>query len=210
MSTITDLSRHFLVLSYGRSGSVLLATNMGVGLKTTPIFAPTNKEYIQHPVSDLSVVHSHLTLLQRQTQSYQRIFNLRRDPVETILSTLLSEKHNFYHQSARVCNKTHDPIEYNNWQYIEHICNDYLRWHQHYARQLTKNDFVVVYEDMISNLSNPNKLYRKTYPNKQELITNYSHVVWYITKHFKDNLVKINGTFLAHHNSCDIYSCLDI
>lgn len=210
MLSITDLGSHFLVLSYGRSGSVLLATNIGTGLNSDPMFARVNNEYSQNPQAHQSVVHSHLTLLQRQTAAYQRIFNLRRDPVETILSTILADLHNVYHLRSHDSNDLLSPIEYKNWRHITHICNDYLRWHRHYAGQLTDRDLVVVYEDMIAKLTYPDKLYRKTYPNKHNLITNYSDVVWFIDKHFKENLIKINGAFLEHRNSCDIYSYINV
>jgi hypothetical protein len=197
-----DSSTQYLVLTYGRSGSVLLASKLGRAHNVLP-------NYIKHytELSSHQVQHSHLFFTKEQSNNYQRVFNLRINPVDTLLSNVMVSHYNMYHrfnnQDLLLAEFT-----FTDWEYIDRWCDRYQKYHTQYAEQLDQYDIVVMYEHMVSRLHNLNELYLPIYPNKKNLIANYDQVVDYIKQHEK-NLLESQQAFVQHVNPVDIYSIIN-
>jgi len=186
----------YIILSFGRSGSVLLAHNIGQKINALPIYLKN----INDPLVD-PVIHSHTLLNKQQTQEYTRVFNLRVDPVETILSCLIANHSTRYHKFAAENIGITDPF-IGSLEEAQSLCQRFLRWAQYYSGTLDQNDCVVVYETMVAGLTNP--VYDRIYPNKKQLIINYDEVVEKI-KDFQPELGIASKPFIDHQNIVDIY-----
>lgn len=191
-----------LVLSYGRSGSVLLAEKLGRVTKTLPSYVTSADQLGQSPVQ-----HCHLLLQPFQTANHCRIFNLRRDPIETVLSLLLAQHYQVYHQ-FKDQSFVFESFVFDQWTNLHYLTQKYIEWHSHYAQQLNKNDTVIFYEDMISKLSNPDATYHAVYRNKMQLISNYDQVVDRISQ-YAQALANSQKSFVDHQNCHDIYAMLN-
>ena len=181
----------FIVLSYGRSGSVLLAHNIGRNLQSLPIYVKKVEE-LTYPV-----IHSHLIFTADQTRNYTRVFNLRKDPVETVLSFAIANKNNQYHKFVT---ETIKPTETfcADLATIKSFCVNLIDWHNKYASTLIENDHVIIYEEFVAVLTNP--AYDKIYPNKDKIIINYNEVLSECEK-YKDNMLASIAPFLLHTNN---------
>ena len=186
----------YIILSFGRSGSVLLAHNIGQKINALPIYLKNINDPLVNPV-----IHTHKLLTIAQTQEYTRVFNLRVDPVETILSWLIANHSTRYHKFATETIDIIDPfvIELGSVQFL---CNSYIAWHNYYSGTLDQTDCVVVYETMVAGLISP--VYDRIYPNKKQLIINYDEVVEKI-KDFRPELEIASRPFIDHQNIVDIY-----
>lgn len=184
----------FIILSYGRSGSVLLAHNIGRNLKFLPVYLKTPEE-LTYPV-----IHSHLFLTENQTGNYTRVFNLRQDPIETVLSFAIANKNNQYHKFATETAKVTETFCVDLEQ-VRKLCNGLVTWHNYYASTLTSNDCVVVYEQFIAKLANA--VYDKIYPDKDNIILNY-HEVYEECEKYKDAMLNSIAPFLQHVNGQSI------
>ena len=186
----------YIILSFGRSGSVLLAHNIGQKINSLPVYLKNINDPLVNPV-----IHTHKLLNKQQTQGYIRVFNLRVDPVETILSCLIAGHLNRYHKFATETIDIIDPfvIELGSVQFL---CNSYIAWHNYYSETLDQTDCVVVYETMVAGLISP--VYDRIYPNKKQLIINYEEVVEKI-KDFHPELEIASKPFIDHQNIVDIY-----
>lgn len=195
---------NLLVLSYGRSGSVLLTHNLATGLGVLPKFLNIhNQNDINLPSLGPTVYHTHLPKL--QAPGFQKIFNLRKNSVETILSFLLSTHHDFYHRWSGD-EKAVEPITVD-LEKVRYFCLSYIDWHKYYSRRLTQDDLVVVYETMVERLSSP-QVYARTYPDKATLMVNYQQVVDEISQ-YHDEFAAYTDKFLCHQNSNDIYRTIN-
>jgi LPS sulfotransferase NodH len=184
----------FIILSYGRSGSVLLAHNVGRNVGSLPTYANFVEE-LGSPV-----VHTHLTLPAESFAGYQRIFNLRADPVEAVLSFLIAKHYNTYHKFKDQDLPALDPF-YINEQDIEDCCRGLVDWHNYYASQLTSTDMVIVYEQMVSVLTT--SVYDRIYPDKHTIIQNYSEAKQICEQHL-DQMLASTRIFLMHTNTQNI------
>ena len=184
----------FVILSYGRSGSVLLAHNVGRNLGALPTYVKS--------VADLGspVIHTHLMLSADNFTGYQRIFNLRTDPIETVLSFMIANHYKQYHKFKDQELPTLEPF-YVDPADINHCCQGLINWHNYYANQLTDNDTVIVYEKMVELLTA--SVYDKIYPNKDEILLNYMEAKHICEQHQSQMLDSIN-VFLLHKNKQDI------
>jgi len=195
-----DHSTQYLVLSYGRSGSVLLAAKLGRAHSALPNYIKHYTELSSHPVQ-----HSHLIFTKEQTNNFQRVFNIRANPVDTVLSNVMVKHYNVHHRF-----KNQDLLStqftFTDWEDIDRWCNMYQEYHNQYARQLDQHDVVVIFEHLIENVP-ADELYLPMYPNKENLITNYDQVVEYIKQNEK-SLLNSQQAFIQHINPVDIYSIL--
>jgi DNA polymerase III epsilon subunit-like protein len=184
----------FVILSYGRSGSVLLAHNVGRNVGFLPTYAKS--------VTDLGspVVHTHLMLPADKFAGYQRIFNLRADPVETVLSYVIADHYKKYHKFKDQDLPSQDPF-FVDLTIIDRYCHGLTDWHNHYAAQLTNNDLVVIYEHMVDNLIT--SVYDRIYPDKSKILLNYSEAR-HICKRYQDRMLGSVELFLLHKNTQDI------
>lgn len=184
----------FFILSFGRSGSVLLAHNVGRSVGILPSYA--------HRLEDLGgpVVHSHLQLPADCFSGYQRIFNLRANPIDTVLSFCMTRHYKQFHLFKDQERPSLKPFSLDTRMVVLTI-QDLIDWHNHYATQLTDTDLVIVYEQMIDTIADA--IYNRTYPDKQELILNYHEAVSICQKHIAQMQHSI-GPFLKHQNQQDI------
>jgi hypothetical protein len=197
------MKQNWAVLSQGRSASVLLALRIAKHAQILPLY---DKDFTQP--SDLvepHVLHSHVLWQKNQLTNYVRVFNLRRNPVETILSRILANHHRQYH-------KRHDDtlnfesIEFTDWQTVDKYCNQYKGWLQWYTQQLETGDVVVFYEDIIQRLSNLNDYYLPIYLNKPQLLLNHDQIANLVTQ---QNLTEFQQSFLKHQNSFDLLELIN-
>lgn len=184
----------FVILSYGRSGSVLLAHNVGRNVGFLPTYAKS--------VTDLGspVVHTHLMLSADNFTGYQRIFNLRADPVETVLSFVIADHYKKYHKFKDQNLPSQDPFCID-LDKINAYCQRLIDWHTYYSTQLKDDDIVIVYEQMINLLTT--SVYDKIYPNKSKILLNYSEAN-HICKQHQDQMLDSIELFLLHKNTQDI------
>jgi hypothetical protein len=175
---------------------VLLAHNIGQKINSLPTYLKN----IDDPLVD-AVIHSHKLLTIDQTLGYTRVFNLRIDPVETILSCFICDHSKQYHKFATKKIDIIDPFVID----IDSVwfgCESFITWHNYYSKTLSQADCVVVYETMIAGLINP--VYDRIYPDKKQLIINYEEVVEKI-KEFQPELEMSSKPFIDHQNVLDIY-----
>jgi hypothetical protein len=197
------MKQNWAVLSQGRSASVLLAWRIAKHVQTLPLY---DKDFIQPPnIAETHVIHSHACWQQGQLANYVRVFNLRKDPVETILSRILANHHGQYHKTLND-KLDFQAVEFKDWDMVTRYCNQYRGWLQWYDQQLNRDDVVVFYEDIVERLSDLNDHYLPIYLNKPQLLLNYNEIVEYV---FKQNLVQFQQRFLAHQNSFDLFELIN-
>ncbi len=211
MYQLKNYSQAFFVLSFGRTGSVLLAKNIEKNFRAdsaevstvvpTLVTAQNGDEFKIVP-DPLSIVHGHLMLPQQQLLNYTRVFSIRQQIAEQLVSYVLAKRFNLYHIMANELVPDIEPFEIVDWKYIERLCDSYRKWTSFYAPTLTTNDIVVVYEIFSEQLS-LGQIQQKIYPNKDSIITNYQQVIEFINDKIK--YYSEIDKFLQHSNSFDIY-----
>jgi len=185
---------NFVILSYGRSGSVLLAHNVGRIFGSLPTYAKLESELVG------PVVHTHLMVPADKFDGYQRIFNLRADPVETVLSWIIADHYNKYHKFVNQEQSILTPF-YGSLDKVSNLCQHFIRWHRHYSTQLNSTDLVIVYEHMIDLLTT--SVYDQIYPDKSSILLNYSEIKLACEQH-RDQMLDSIDSFLLHKNTQDI------
>jgi len=164
--------------------------------------------YHKDPNLDIagSIVHSHLCLTSDQTQSYTRIFNLRQDPVQTVLSFILASKFNQYHKFSNEDLKIPLSYEFTDWNSIDTLCKNYIKWNHFYSQSLNSTDAVIIYELMIQRLKTT--VYDQIYPDKQNILLNYHDIIEYINSRYGAELVASQESFLTHQG-IDCYNYIN-
>ncbi len=194
---------NYLVLSYGRSGSVILAENIGRCIGALPRFVTTYPPDLQK----FPIQHSHHYFDNNQLEEFQVIYNLRRDPVATILSNVLTDHYRKFHKVAGQ-ELVFEPFEFDKWHMIDGACNFYCDYHNQYSTQLKTCDFVIFYEDLIPALSVVPQTHVPIYPDKHQLLVNYKQVLAYI-KQAEPALLQSQQKFTQHVNSVEFLSMFD-
>ena len=188
----------FVILSYGRSGSVLLAHNVGRIFGSLPTYAKSESELAS------PVVHTHLMLPADKFSGYQRIFNLRADPVETVLSFIIADHYNQYH---KLNNQELLQAPFNgDLDKVNHYCQRLIDWHRDYSTQLITTDMVIVYEHMIDLLTT--SIYAQIYPDKSNILLNYSDIRS-VCEQRRDQMLDSIELFLLHKNTQDIQNYIN-
>lgn len=211
-----DSNQQFIVLSYGRSASVMLAHRIGNLQGHQPSFIN-----LYSNLSECPVQHTHLLFSSDKLDNFCRVFSLRKDPVQTILSFLFVERFKVYHKvsdeyqnvlyqhlNQQTTDLTLTPFVFNNWHGIQALCDQYSKWHEFYSNQLLANDYVVFYEDILNHVENPSTNYQLVYNNKDKILLNYNEVVEYIDKNFKQAMLDSQMVYARHQNSTNIYKFL--
>ena len=183
-----------VILSCGRSGSVLLAHNVGRIFGSLPTYAKSESE-LAGPV-----VHTHLMLPADKFSGCQRIFNLRADPVETVLSWIIADHYNQYHKFVNQEQSILTPFN-GDIGMVDHYCQQLIKWHRHYSTQLSPIDLVIVYEHMIDLLTT--SVYTQIYPDKYNILLNYSEIRLACEQR-RDQMLDSIELFLLHKNTQDI------
>lgn len=187
-----DLTKIPLVLSFGRSGSMLLTHNIGSAIGTVPVtVTATDKDFLK-TYKLTAPVQSHRLHTLADISNFTCLFNLRKDPVNTILSMVLAKHFDVYHvwKDSSVELK---PFIFDNWSGLEAHCRTYMRWCRHYTPMLNSSHYVVYYEDYIRELTD-DEAYQKTFPKKSELIINYQQVKDCVLN-FKDRMLLAQEAF---------------
>lgn len=200
---LSQHATHFIVYSRGRTGSMLLSRNLGAALAT--LHRPVPVRHI-HSVSqyneqvnntlDFDVLQTHITHREHD-KKYTRVFSIRRDYVESILSFVLAQWYRAFHVSPT------DPEPfYCDTNMIGQLCQTSTQWHRWYASQLASSDLVVMYEKMMEQLSSESD--RTMFKNKQNLILNFNEVIDIIQQN-KDSITNSLEPFIQHQNPWNIY-----
>jgi hypothetical protein len=157
-----------------------------------------------HALTD-PIIHSHLLLSTEKTKNYTRIFNLRKDPLETILSYVIVNSGAPRHQMVNLIDQSLVNQEvteittffYKNQSQIAQNCRSLISWHNSYQSTLTELDAVVVYETMVKQLTSSITVV-PSYPDKEKILLNYDDIVNYIQKNYLSEMVDCQQPFLAH------------
>lgn len=209
MTLPATITRPIVVLSYGRTGSMLLTHNIGQLLNADPVTIQI-KTLDQMPIVPLNntPIHTHIQASKSVFDNYTQIYNLRYDPVETILSKLLANTFDHYHQFNNQDIVNHNSFEFVKWSWLSDICQKFIDWHNHYREQLSSDDHVVIYEKYVDAISNRTSVYKKLYPDKDSLLSNYNQVCEFIIVRYLDKMLASIDPFLKHQNTIDIYQLL--
>ena len=195
-----------VVLSYGRSGSMLLAHNIGQLCNADPVTIQVETlDRMPSILSNKTPIHTHLLVSKSVFKNYTQIYNLRYDPVETVLSAMLAHTFDHYHQFVDHAMINHSSFEFVKWDWLSNACRGFIKWHNHYGAQLYTDDYVVVYEKYVEVISNKPNVYQKVYPNKEYLLSNYDRVREFIVDRYFDSMSTSIQPFLQHQNPADIY-----
>jgi hypothetical protein len=198
---LLDKDKPYVILSFGRSGSVLISQLFKTWLDTEAIFV---KQWSLNPVK---LQHTHLMFSGTELDPYVRVFCMRRDIVECMLSFILCEQYKYWHHAVDEPVQNYQPFEYNDWSLLNALCQGYCDWHHFYQSQLRSQDLVLYLEDLKPRLPNPCPFFHETYPDKRQLIQNYDEVVDYIKKFLPMMQISI-GPFARHVNPVDAYSVI--
>jgi len=195
-----------IVLSYGRTGSVLLAANLEKSLNGVDARADKIK-YVKELPFDFTaehptVFHSHLKLDRSIIPGLTRVFSLRLNPIEHILSFVMVDKFKHYHLRNTWAKFELEPFVFDQWHMIDQLCRDIKDWHEYYVADLAAEDFVINYEVMIRGLK-PDQPWQKIYPDKHCVIQNHMDVVNYIVTRF--NWQPELDVFAKHRARFDLY-----
>lgn len=152
------------------------------------------------------VSHSHLYFLDHTLlKDFQRVFILRRDPIQTILSFYLATYYKTYHNSYNEP-IMFEKIEVKDYELINKLCKRYIKYHSKYSDNILNTDLVIFYEDLVNKKTNKQIPCFPVYHNKQDLITNYNHIIGYLTDNYEHELKKSQVGFENHKNIYDIYN----
>lgn len=190
----------YLVLSYGRSGSVVLCENLGKAVESRPRYVLTDPMDLQQ----VPVQHSHLFFCPEQLAQFQVVYNLRKDPVATILSNIMTDHYHKFHKLVDQ-QLLFDPFEFKKWHMIDGACEFYCNYHSRYSTYLTKSDIVIFYEDLIPALPVNTQTHAPIYPNKQQLILNYDQVLHHVQQQ-ESAMLESQQSFFQHTNTGDFLS----
>lgn len=187
-----------LVLSPGRTGSVLLAQNLSKLFYTSgQIQYYTEPRDPQQLKFTRSIAHSHLLFLPEQLQGITVFYSVRRDLQAALLSHYIASVTNLYHLTPQETRPDIAPIEVNS-VWMEQIIQQHQQWYQHYQSQLTDQSRVIVYEMMVDHLDPQSVGYQRLYPDKADLITNYADVVDWLNRRVPDSLKQAHGDFIDY------------
>lgn len=183
-----------LVLSPGRTGSVLLAQNLSRCLGY-----PGQVAYIQDhdlsPAQSDAVLHSHLLFERQEIKHLTPVFSVRKNLIEALMSNYLASINNLYHSPVSEPPPTVAAIEFNT-AWMETIIEIQQQWFEFYSQQLTDASLVVIYETMIDHLYPPTVQYRAIYPCKSELIVEYDQAVDWLHRRIPESMLVAHRQFI--------------
>ena len=190
---IDGLNKTILVLSYGRSGSMLLTHNIGRSMGALPVTVSAGHDNNFLKTYKLtSPIQSHGSHTVDDISNFTCLFNFRKDPTNTILSMMLANHFNLYHiwknQSVELT-----PFRFDDWSIIDTYCQRYIDWCSHYTPMLNSTQWIVYYENYVAQLPDET-IYQQTFPSKSSLITNYHEVQDYVLD-FKDRMLLAQAPF---------------
>jgi len=186
---------------------MLLTHNIGQLLHADPVALHVAKQMPHTPPNNIPV-QTHMVAPKVVFNNYTQIYNLRYDPVETVLSSILAHTFEHFHQFTSDDLIRHDCFKFEKWTLLDRMCQQFIRWHMHYGHQLTVDDYVVVYEKYIDVICHRPNAYRPLYINKESLLMNYDQVREFIVTKYLDSMLASIEPFLQHQNPTNIYQVL--
>jgi hypothetical protein len=201
MSCLQSIGPRLAILSYGRTGSVVLARNFGKEFNEQDPVQLTHiidQNYVINLETPVEIIHSHL--LPELPSTYCKIFSIRPDVADCILSFILSAHYQNYHQSLDY----YEPFEFTDFRKINYLCQQFVRWHYNAEKLLDNSSYVVSYDQLTSKIIQSAGSTRLIYKEKNKLITNWDQVATCINKH-KNKMEASLAKFQQHNNPKDIY-----
>jgi hypothetical protein len=203
---LKDHLHSLIVLSYGRTGSVLLAANLRnslVGCRTGNIQYVKTLPY-DFSVNNHTVFHTHFMIDQDLIPGITRVFSIRQNFIEHVLSFVMVNQFKHYHIRIIDTPPTLEPFTFKDWEKLDHWLDAINCWYKKSASALNANDLVVSYELFTCNdRAAQDNGWTRMYPDKFKTILNYSEVSDYImNKMFWQRELDY---LLKHKNSFDIY-----
>ena len=207
MSEFTLFSLPPVILSFGRAGSIQLALwfNKYFPNLINPSLPVNHIEHsAEFPIRFTGVIQTHSLIKPRILRNHTKIFALRKDPVETILSLLIAQHYDRYHITPENENDALASFTYKHWAEIDGCCRGYIKWHRYYSKQIDQWSFVVVFETMLEQIDR--KLQQPVYPNKGRYMLNVDQVREYITETHLESMLESTRPFLHYTNPGNIYA----
>jgi hypothetical protein len=187
-----------LVLSPGRTGSVLLAQNLSKLFYTLgEIEYYTDTTDLTRLKSSRMIAHSHLLFEPQQLQDITVFFSVRRDLNATLISHYIASVLNLYHLTPGETRPEFAPIEVN-LVWMEQIIEQHQNWYQHYQPQLNDRSRVIVYEMMVDHLLPTSVGYQALYPDKVDLIRSYEEVIDWLNRRVPKSMTRAHSEFIDY------------
>ena len=181
MNFMFDRLRSPLILSAGRSGSMLLAHDIGQFTKCDLVTVSADHRGFLKSHCSMTPVHSHWLHSADDLARYTCFFSLRKNPVDTIMSWVCADHYNIHHLWSNEQNKLFESFTVTDWRRIDWFIQQHVAWCNHYTPMLLPEHQIVFYEDYVLGLP-LDVAYRPTFPNKERLLTNYQQVADYISR----------------------------
>jgi hypothetical protein len=204
--SLKDHLHSLIVLSYGRTGSVLLAANLRnslVGSQTQNIQYVKTLPY-DFSVETNTVFHSHLMIDQDVVPGLTRVFSIRQNPIEHILSFIMVDRFKQYHLRTNAAPLSLEPFTFSDWKAVDNMITSIFYWYKKSADSLCSNDIVVSYEIFTrNNRATQDSGWTRIYPDKFKTILNHNKIADYIVNRisWQTELDRL----LNHTNPFDIY-----
>ena len=191
----------FAVLTYGRSGSVILASQIAHALGSVPVrFIKDDSEMPEK--FEPAVYHSHLLSDRFDAAEIRRVFSLRRDPAQAVISWIVTGHTGVRHRLSTDPECVYDSFAVANWHEVSALCQGLIEWYHYSANSIQSTDFVVFYEDLVPELPG-DEPFCPTHPNKKQIITNYESVLNFVGRELRT--LENTHRFTSHLNPWDIY-----
>jgi hypothetical protein len=188
-----------VVLSPGRTGSVLLSQNLsrvhysvGEGL-----YFHTNDRSLERLRQQRLLAHSHNLFSAAELQGIQTIFSVRRNLPDMLISHYIALSNDYWHlpqgqEKPKFANLTVD------FRRLQTLIDHHQRWHEFYQSHLDFNSVVVIYEIMVDHLIQSSTGYQPLYTDKQATIANWLATIDYLDHNVPDSLREAHGKFIDY------------
>ena len=188
-----------IVLSPGRTGSVLLSQNLsrvhysvGEGL-----YFHTNDRSLDQLRQQRLLAHSHNLFSAAELQGIQTIFNVRRNLLDMLISHYIASVYDYWHLPQAQEKPKFDSITVN-FRRLQILIDQHQRWHEFYQSQLDSSSVVVIYEIMVDHLIQSSTGYQPLYTDKQNTILNWQDAIDYLDHNVPNSLREAHGKFIDY------------
>lgn len=188
-----------IVLSPGRTGSVLLAQNLSrvyYSVGDILYFSAKDKRLDSLRQQRL-LVHSHNLFSAAELQGIQPIFSVRRNLSDMLISHYIALAYDYWHLP-----KAQERPKFNritvNFRRLQTLIEQHQQWHEFYQSHLDDNSVIVVYEMMVDHLIQSSTGYQPLYINKQDTLLNWQDTIDYLDHHVPDTLREAHGKFIDY------------
>lgn len=185
-----------IVLSPGRTGSVLLAQNL-----SRVHYSQGDVLYYKQGITSLDrlrqqrlLVHSHDLFSIKELWGIQVIFSIRRNLHDMLISNYIASARGHWHlpQGQKKLEFSKITVDFNR---LDNLINRHLSWHQFYQPQLDNRSVVVIYEMMVDHLNQATVGYQPLYPDKPELVSNWQDTIDYLDQNIPTTLRAAHAAF---------------